>query len=83
MTRAANEDKQQRQERRFQTREEELTQQVVVALQQLRYQNRRITKHAVGKLVHVSDICSRYPKVRILIESAMQVQDTTNESTPD
>jgi transcriptional regulator with XRE-family HTH domain len=83
MTRAANEDKQQRQERRFQTREEELTQQVVVALQQLRDQNRRITKHAVGKLVHVSDICSRYPKVRILIESAMQVQDTTNESTPD
>jgi len=80
MTQAANEDKQERQERCFQAREKELTQQVVAALQQLRDQNRQITKRAVEKLVHVSSICSRYPKIRVLIESAMQAQHTTNES---
>ncbi len=79
MTQAANEDKQQRQERRFQVREEELTQQVVAALQQLRDQNRRITKRAVGKLVHVSNICLYYPKVGILIESTIQAQHTAGE----
>ena len=80
MTQAANEDKQERQERRFQAREEELTQQVVAALQQLRDQNRRITKRAIEKVVHVSNICLYHPKVRVLIESAMQVQRTTNAS---
>ena len=78
MTQTANEDKQERQERCFQAREEELTQQVVAALEQLRDQNRRITKRAIGKLVHVSNICSYYPKVRILIESAIQAQHTTH-----
>ena len=63
-------------------REEELTQQVVVALQQLRDQNRKITKRAVEKLVQYSKICSRYPKVRVLIEGAIQAQHTTNESNP-
>jgi predicted heme/steroid binding protein len=77
MTQAANEDKQQRQERRFQVRQEELTQQVVASLQQLRDQNRQITKRAVEKAVHVSNICFDYPKVRVLIESAMQAQHTT------
>ncbi len=81
MTLAANEDKQQRQERRFQVRQEELTQQVVAALQQLRDRNRRITKRAIEKLVHGFKICSYYPKVRVLIESAMQAQHNTNEST--
>ena len=80
MTQAVKEDKQQRQERRFQAREEELTQQVVAALQQLRDQNRPITKRAIEKAVHVSNICSSYPKVRVLIESAIQVQHTTTES---
>ena len=72
MTQAASQDKQERQERRFQVRQEELSQQVVVALQQLRDQNRKITTRAVEKLVHYSGICSRYPKVRDLIESAIQ-----------
>ena len=80
MTQAVNEDKQQRQERRFQVLEEELTQQVVAVLHQLRDQNRRITKRAIEKAVHVSNICSRYPKVRVLIESAMQIQHTTTKS---
>jgi hypothetical protein len=80
MTQAVNEDKQQRQERRFQVLEEELTQQVVAVLHQLRDQNRRITKRAIEKAVNVSNICSRYPKVRVLIESAMQIQHTTTKS---
>jgi hypothetical protein len=81
MTQAICEDKQERKERRFQVRQEYLTQQVVVALQQLRDQNRNVTKRAVEKLVHFSNICSRYPKVRVLIERAMQAQHTTIEST--
>jgi len=83
MTQAASEDKQERQERCFQAREEELTQQVVAALQQLRDQNRRITKRALEKLVHVSNICLYYPKVRILIEKAIQAQHTANETAVD
>jgi uncharacterized protein YifE (UPF0438 family) len=82
MTQAANVDKQERQKRRFQAREEELARQVIAALQQLRDQNRQITKRAVEKLVHLSNICSRYPKVRVLIESTKQAQHTTNESVP-
>lgn len=80
MTQAVSEDKQERQERCFQVRQEELTQQVVVALQQLRDQNRKITKRAVEILVQYSKICSRYPKVRVLIEGAMQAQRTITES---
>jgi len=79
MTQAANEDKQQRKERRFRAREEELIQQVIAALQQLRDQNRRITKRAIEKAVHVSNICLYYPKVKVLIEDAMQAQRNTNE----
>ena len=80
MTQAANEDKQQRQELRFRAREEELTQQVIAALQQLRDKNRRISKRAIAKAVNVSNICSYYPKVKALIESAIQAQHTTSET---
>jgi transcriptional regulator with XRE-family HTH domain len=82
MTQAVSEDKQEQQEHRFQVCQEEMTQQVILALQQLRDQNRKITKRAVEKLVHYSEICSRYPKVRVLIESAIQTQRATNESDP-
>ena len=78
MSQVATEDKQQCQERRFQAREEELTQQVIVALQQFRDINKRITKDAVEKAVHVANICSYYPKVKALVESAIQAQLTTN-----
>lgn len=80
VTQAVNEDKQQRQELRSQAREEELTRQVVATLQQLRDQKRRITKRAIEKAVHVSNICSHSPQIRVLIESAMQAQHTTTES---
>jgi len=79
MTQAANEDKQHRQEHHFQTREEELTQQAIAALQQLRDNNRRISKRAIEKVVHVANICSYYPQVKALIESAIQAQHTTKE----
>ncbi len=80
MTQAANEHKQQRRERRFQTREEELTQQVITALQQFRDTNRRISKKAVAKAVGVSNLCSHYPKVKTLIESAIQAHHTSTEA---
>jgi len=80
MTQAADEDKQERQKRRFQEREEELTRQVATALQELRDQNRRITKRAIEKAVHVSNICSYYPKVRVLIESAVTAQRIASKS---
>jgi len=80
MTQAANEDKPQLQHRRFHAREEELTQQVTATLQQLRETNRRITKRAIEKVMHVSDIWAYYPKVKALIESAIQAQRSTNET---
>jgi len=80
MTQAANEDRQQRREMRHQEREEELTQHVDAALQQLRDQNRRITKQAVENLVHVSNICSYYPKVRVLLESAIAAQHAASKT---
>jgi len=80
MTQAANEDKQQRKERRFRAREEELTQQVIAALQQFQDTNRRISPHAIGKAVHVSQLCSYYPNIKVLIEDAMQAQRITNET---
>jgi hypothetical protein len=81
MTQAVDEDRQQRQERRFQAREEELTGQVLNALQQLRDQNRPISKKAIEKIVHVSNICLYYPRVKALIESAIQAQRTANETS--
>ncbi len=77
------EDKKERQERYFQERQDEMTQRVVVALQHLRDQNRKITKRAIDKLVHYSRVCSRYPKVRVLVEDAIRAQRTTNESNTD
>jgi len=79
MTQAADEDRQQRQERRFRFREEELTRQVINALQQLRDQNRRISKKAIENIVHLSNMCSHYPTVNTLVETAIQVQRTANE----
>ena len=81
MTQAADEDRQDRQERRFRAREEELTGQVINALQQLRDQNRQISKRAIEKIVHVSNICMHYPRVKALIESAIQAQRTANETS--
>jgi len=81
MTQAASEDRQQRQERRFQAREDELTGQVIKALQQLRDQNRQISKKAIENIVHVSNICLYYPRVKALIESAIQAQRTANETS--
>lgn len=83
MTQAVTEDKQQRQERGFQSREEELAQQVNAALQQLRDNNRRISKRAIEAVLHVSNICLYYPKVKALIESAIQAQRTPNEAARD
>jgi transcriptional regulator with XRE-family HTH domain len=80
---AASEDRQERQEHYFKEQQEEMIQRVVVALQQLRDQNRKITKRAIHKLVHYSRVCERYPMVRTLVEEAIQVQRTTNESNSD
>ncbi len=80
MTQAVTEDKQQRQDHRFQAREEELTQQVIAALRQFQDMNRRISQHAIGKAVHVSDLCLHYPKIKVLIESAIQAQVTSNDT---
>lgn len=80
---AVSEDKQERQERYFQEQQEEMIRLVVVALQHLRDQNRKITKRAIDKLVHYSRVCERYPMVRTLVEEAIQAQRTTNESNSD
>ncbi len=79
MTQAADEDRQQRQEHRFRAREEELTGQVLNALQQLRNQNRQITKKAIENIVHVSNICPCYPTVKALIEDAIQAQRSASD----
>jgi transcriptional regulator with XRE-family HTH domain len=78
-----SEDKQERQERYFQERQEEMIRLVVVALQHLRDQNRKITKRAIDKLVHYSRVCKRYPMVRTLVGEAIQAQRTTNGSNSD
>ena len=80
MTQAVTKDRQQRQDHRFQAREEELTQQVIAALQKFQDTNRRISPHAIGKVVHVSHLCSYYPNIKVLIEDAMQAQRITNET---
>lgn len=75
MTQAAKEDQQQRQEIRFQKREEELAQQVVNAIQQLRDSDKRISNQAVGNIVHLSYTgLHYYPKVRALLESVIAAQ---------
>ena len=81
MTQAANEDQQQLKELRFQKREEELAQQVVNAIQQLRNSGRRVSALAVGKIVHVSSrSLHHYSKVRTLLESAITAQRTASKS---
>jgi len=79
ITQAVAEDKQ-IQERRFRAWEEEMTQQVIAALQLLRDNNMRITKKAIENVVHATHICERYPKVKALVESAIQTQHTPNET---
>ena len=79
ISQAVSEDKQ-IQERRFRAREEEMTQQVIAALQLLRDNNMRISKKAIEDVVHATHICERYPKVKALIESAIQTQHTPNET---
>lgn len=79
ITQAVAEDKQ-LQERRFRAQEEEMTQQVIAALQLLRDNNMRISKRAIEDVVHATHICERYPKVKALIESAIQTQHTPNET---
>lgn len=83
MSQVVTEDRQQRQDHRFQVREEELTQQVIATLKQFQDTNRRISQHAIGKAVHVSNICIRYPKVKALIESAIQAQHNPNEAAAE
>src|SRR5713101_2957035 len=79
MTQAANEDKQQRQEHRFQEREEELTRQVVDAIQHLRDAGKQVSVKAVGRSIHVSTVCLLYyPKVSALQESALLEQRSDN-----
>ena len=79
ITQAVAEDKQ-LQESRFRAREEEMTQQVIAALQLLRDNNMRISKKAIEDVVHATHICERYPKVKALVESAIQTQRTPNET---
>jgi len=79
LTQVATEDKHKRQQLRFQARQDELAQQVIAALQQFQDQNKRITRRAIEKVVHVSShLCSYYPKIKVLIENAMQAQRNTN-----
>ncbi|MGZ6367321.1 MAG: hypothetical protein ACXWPS_15320, partial [Ktedonobacteraceae bacterium] len=79
ITQAIAEDKR-IQERRFRAREEEKMQQVIAAMQFLRDNNMRMTKKAIEDVVHATHICERYPKVKALIESAIQTQHTSNET---
>lgn len=79
MTQAVNEDRQQRLEIRFQEREDELTWQVVDAIQQLRDAGKKVSVKAVGRSVHVSPVCLLYyPKVSALLESAITTQCSDN-----
>src|SRR6266849_566238 len=80
MTQAANEDKQHRQEHHFQTREEELTQQVVDTIQHLRDAGKQVSVKAVGRSIHASTVCLfYYPKVSALLESAIMAQRSDNK----
>lgn len=84
MTQTANEDQQQRKEMRYQKREEELAQQVVNAIQQLRDSGKRVSMRAVGNIVHVSSVgLHYYPKVRALLESAIAAQPPTSKLEQD
>src|SRR5262249_29457171 len=77
ISQAVTEEKQ-LQKRHFRAREEEMTQQVIAALQLLRDNNMRITKKAIEDVVHATHICERYPKVKALVESAIRTQPTPN-----
>ena len=80
MTRAVKEDRQQRQKIRFQRREEELIQQVVDAIQQLRDAGEQVSVKAVGRSVHVSTVCLlHYPKVSALLQSAIAAQRSASK----
>ena len=80
MTEAANVDKQRRQERRFKKREEELFQQVVNAIQQLRDSGTRVSLQSVEKTVHVSFNCLRhYPMVKTLLKNTIAAQSVTHK----
>jgi transcriptional regulator with XRE-family HTH domain len=77
MTKAANEDQQQRREMFYQEREEELIRKVVNAIQQLQDAGKRISVRAVGEIVHLSHAgLHYYPKVGIILESAITAQRT-------
>ena len=78
ITQAINEDRRQRQEIRFQEREEELSRQVVDAIQQLRERGKQVSVRAVGISLHVSPVCLRYyPRVRYLLEKAIGEQHSS------
>jgi uncharacterized protein with von Willebrand factor type A (vWA) domain len=84
MTQATNEDQQQRREMRYQKREEELAQQVVNAIQQLRDSGMRVSVQAVGKIVHVTHVgLYHFSKVRSILESAIAAQSSTRKSEQD
>ncbi len=81
MTQAAKEDQQQRREMRYQEREEELTRQVVNAIQQLQDAGKRVSVRAVGEIVHLSSVgLHYYPKVRVISGSAITAQLTASKS---
>lgn len=80
-TQAANEDKQKRQEQRFQMREDELFQQVGNAIQQLRDSGMRVSVQAVAKIVHASfNSLRRYPMVKTLLKNTIAAQPLTRKS---
>ena len=79
ITQAISEDRRQRQKIRFQEREEELSRQVVDAIQQLRERGKQVSVRAVGISLHVSPVCLRYyPRVRYLLEKAIGEQRSSN-----
>jgi uncharacterized protein with von Willebrand factor type A (vWA) domain len=69
---------------RYQKREEELAQQVVNAIQQLRDSGMRVSVQAVGKIVHVTHVgLYHFSKVRSILESAIAAQSSTRKSEQD
>ncbi len=56
-------------ELRFQQREEELVQSVLVAIAQLQSDGQRVSVGAITRVVHLSQAALyRYPKVRVVLE---------------
>jgi len=79
MTQAVAEDRQQRNELRFQRREEELLEQVLDAIQQLQNEGKRVTIKDVARKIHVSaSILYDYPQVKIILERARIAQRTAS-----